>query len=88
MLLVLIDSERRYIENSTIASRGAGGGITAWKGTPDGYAGVYNNTYGLYVHNSQLVKVRVRYLEKNWLYVDTKRMVFPSRLMQTLPWTL
>ncbi|CAO3695488.1 unnamed protein product [Umbelopsis ramanniana] len=45
-----------YIENSTIASRGAGGGITAWKGTPDGYAGVYNNTYGLYVHNSQLVK--------------------------------
>jgi hypothetical protein len=49
-----------YIENSTIASRGAGGGITAWKGTPDGYAGVYNNTYGLYVHNSQLIKVRKR----------------------------
>jgi hypothetical protein len=46
-----------WIENSTIASRGAGGGITAWKGTPDGYAGVYNNTYGLYVHNSQLIKV-------------------------------
>ncbi|CAO3669061.1 unnamed protein product [Umbelopsis vinacea] len=45
-----------WIENSTIASRGAGGGITAWKGSPDGYAGVYNNTYGLYVHNSQLIK--------------------------------
>ncbi|KAM3580621.1 hypothetical protein VKS41_006690 [Umbelopsis sp. WA50703] len=45
-----------WIENSTIASRGAGGGITAWKGTPDGYDGVYDNKYGLYVHNSQLVK--------------------------------
>lgn len=49
--------ELSWIENSTIASRGAGGGITAWKGTPDGYAGVFNNTYGLYVHSSQLIKV-------------------------------
>jgi hypothetical protein len=58
--LQLLNSQRlisSWIENSTIASRGAGGGITAWKGSPDGYAGVYNNTYGLYVHNSQLIKV-------------------------------
>ncbi|KAI8060011.1 pectin lyase fold/virulence factor [Gongronella butleri] len=45
-----------WFENSTIAMRGCGGGVTAWKGSPDGYNGIYNNTFGAYFHDSQLIK--------------------------------
>ncbi|SCV67627.1 BQ2448_5238 [Microbotryum intermedium] len=41
-----------WIENSTLMSRGAGGGITAWKGSRR----PANNLYGAYISNSRLTR--------------------------------
>ncbi|RYP42672.1 hypothetical protein DL767_000041 [Monosporascus sp. MG133] len=40
-----------YIEKSTLALRGCGGGITAWKGTNT----TFPNKYGVYISNSRVV---------------------------------
>jgi pectin methylesterase-like acyl-CoA thioesterase len=41
-----------WIQSARLALRGCGGGITAWKGTNT--TGV--NKYGVYVHDSEIVK--------------------------------
>ncbi|RYO92251.1 hypothetical protein DL766_007044 [Monosporascus sp. MC13-8B] len=40
-----------YIEKSTLALRGCGGGITAWKGTNT----TFHNKYGVYISDSRVV---------------------------------
>jgi pectin methylesterase-like acyl-CoA thioesterase len=41
-----------WVTHSSIALRGCGGGITAWKGTNSSYA----NKYGVYIHDSHVAK--------------------------------
>jgi len=41
-----------WIQSSTLAMRGCGGGITAWKGTNTSWV----NKYGVYIHDSRVEK--------------------------------